>query len=206
MSPDSNSEFAAAIAAAAFAIHVHGAGGEVSSDPDYLRNKLMPMGRAKTRKQFDPVRPAESSRRFPDIEANDASGRRNNRERSQKGTWRERTALEDNADAWEKAAIAKIRKRYEKMNSRIIAWENVKKMKVKERMEAKKREMEQRIQVNLQHYQNKLARIDNSARGARLQLEEKRRHEEAEVKQRAKRIRSSTGKLPVPSCCCFRLR
>lgn len=74
MSPDSDSEFAAAIAAAAFAIHVHGAGGEVSSDPDYLRNKLMPMGRAKTRKQFDPVRPAESSRRFPDIEAHDASG------------------------------------------------------------------------------------------------------------------------------------
>lgn len=40
-------------------------------------------------------------------------GRRNNRERSQKGTWRERTALQDNADAWEKAAIAKIRKRYD---------------------------------------------------------------------------------------------
>ncbi|KAK6123111.1 hypothetical protein DH2020_043147 [Rehmannia glutinosa] len=105
------------------------------------------------------------------------------------------------ADAWEKAQIAKIRKRYEKMHSQIQAWENEKKLREKHQMERKKDELEQRKSRNLKHYYSKIARIDHIAGGARAQVDEKRKHEESIVKQKARKMRS-TGKTPV-TCFCF---
>ncbi|KAK9278732.1 hypothetical protein L1049_028308 [Liquidambar formosana] len=101
----------------------------------------------------------------------------------------------------EKAEMEKIRKRYEKMKSAIFAWENEKKTKAKLRMERKKSELEHRRVRNLQHYQMKIAGIDQTAGGARAQVEEKRRIEESKVKDKAKKIRS-TGKVHN-ACLCF---
>ncbi|KAK3009222.1 hypothetical protein RJ639_014759 [Escallonia herrerae] len=110
-------------------------------------------------------------------------------------------SIETKADAWERAEIAKIQSRYEKINSAILAWENEKKASAKRQMELKKSDLEQRRARNSQHYQGKLARIDHIAGGARAQAEEKRRYEELVVKEKAKKIRS-TGS--VPACCfCF---
>ncbi|KAK4395788.1 hypothetical protein Sango_1733100 [Sesamum angolense] len=105
------------------------------------------------------------------------------------------------ADAWEKAQIAKIRKRYEKMQSEILAWQNEKKLKEKQKMERKKGELELRKARNLQHYYSKIARIDDIAGGARAQVDDKRRQEESVVKQNARRMRA-TGRVPV-DCFCF---
>ncbi|KAI3454825.1 hypothetical protein Pfo_011488 [Paulownia fortunei] len=68
-------------------------------------------------------------------------------------------------------------------------------------MERKKVELEHRISRNLKHYHSKIARIDHIANGARAQIEEKRKHEESTVKQKARKLRS-TGKTPV-DCFCF---
>lgn len=54
---------------------------------------------------------------------------------------------------------------------------------------------------NLQHYKNKLARIDHIAKEARTQAEEKRRYEESIVREKSNKIRS-TGTGPV-TCFCF---
>lgn len=65
------------------------------------------------------------------------------------------------------------------------------------------RELEQRKAINLQHYQNETARIDHIARGARAQLEDERRKEESEVRERAKKRIRSKGKVPFGRCFCF---
>nr|CAN78816.1 hypothetical protein VITISV_041733 [Vitis vinifera] len=98
-------------------------------------------------------------------------------------------------------AIQTMNFRNDNISSRILAWENEKKMRAKLIMERKKSELEQRKALNLQHYQIKIERIDQIAGGARAQLQEKRRNEESEVKHKAEMIRK-TGKVPV-RCFCF---
>ncbi|KAI8528861.1 hypothetical protein RHMOL_Rhmol12G0180300 [Rhododendron molle] len=181
-------EFATAIAAAAFAIH------SVEEADSESKNKLRDGTRASMSKEV----------------------LRSNLYQGKYAMWREparwagsnqleRTRSPDaKTDAWEKSAIAKLVKWHEKVNSSIIAWEKEKKMKAKVDMERKKRELEQRKAINLQHYQNETARIEHIARGARAQLEDKRRKEESEVMRETakKRIRSK-GKVPFGRCFCF---
>ncbi|XAR65513.1 hypothetical protein NMG60_11009659 [Bertholletia excelsa] len=220
MGSDYEVEFATAIAASAFAIHSIQ---EVSSDH---RKKLMRDGnethvsRLKTRKDQDPYKPSVQSNtvssRFNGKEAEDSASVRRRLEtqrreshssgqlpgdQRQRGSSTRRRSLEAKAEAWEKAALAKIRKRYEKIDSSILAWEKERKMEAKMKIERKKSELEMRKGLNLQHYNKKLARIDQIVVGARAQAEEKRRNAEYEVKERAKRIRS-TGKAPF-RCLCF---
>lgn len=107
---------------------------------------------------------------------------------------------EAKADSWERAQIEMIRKRHENMKSSIFAWENEKKTRAKRSFERKRNELEQRRSRNQQHYQYKVARIDQIAREARAQAEEKRRTKESQVKAKAKKIRS--GEAPV-TCFCF---
>ncbi|KAI8528862.1 hypothetical protein RHMOL_Rhmol12G0180300 [Rhododendron molle] len=197
-------EFATAIAAAAFAIH------SVEEADSESKNKLRDgtrasMSKVKTRKD-DPSRPPES-RQVSSKEAERAGKYAMWREpaRWAGSNQLERTRSPDaKTDAWEKSAIAKLVKWHEKVNSSIIAWEKEKKMKAKVDMERKKRELEQRKAINLQHYQNETARIEHIARGARAQLEDKRRKEESEVMRETakKRIRSK-GKVPFGRCFCF---
>lgn len=62
-------------------------------------------------------------------------------------------------------------------------------------------ELEKRRERNYQHYQMKVARIDNIAGGARAQADEKRRNKESEVKEKAREMRR-TGNILV-TCFCF---
>uniref|UniRef100_A0A7N0ULK5 Remorin C-terminal domain-containing protein n=1 Tax=Kalanchoe fedtschenkoi TaxID=63787 RepID=A0A7N0ULK5_KALFE len=105
------------------------------------------------------------------------------------------------ADAWEKAQMAKIKIRYEKMRSTIDSWENKKKEKAKRRKEKIERELEQKRAKALQHFQRETETIDAVAKGARAEADNKKRKEELKVKKKADRIRT-TGKLP-PTCFCF---
>lgn len=120
---------------------------------------------------------------------------------NRKGSSTGHNTLETEADAWEKAQIKKIQRRYDKVKSAILAWEHEKKMQAKIKMEKRKSELEQRRASNMQHYQIKQTRIDQIAGGARAQMEEKRRNEESKVREKVKRIRSK-GKVPV-KCFCF---
>ncbi|KAJ0049422.1 hypothetical protein Pint_16188 [Pistacia integerrima] len=121
-------------------------------------------------------------------------------ERNQKQQARHKN-VETRADAWEKEQIEKMNKRYEKMRSSILAWENERKMQTKLKMEKKKIELEHKRVLNQQHYQNKIARIERIAGGAKAQVEEERRNKEHEIKQKARMIRSK-GKFPVTCFCC----
>ena len=60
--------------------------------------------------------------------------------------------------------------------------------------------LDQKRGLNMQHYQNKIARIEKIAGGARAQLEEKTKKEELAVKDKARKIRSR-GKVPVRYFC-----
>ncbi|XP_076922759.1 uncharacterized protein LOC143584634 [Bidens hawaiensis] len=93
-------------------------------------------------------------------------------------------------DAWEKAELLKIQRRYDKSNLTILEWENEKKIRAKRGVEQKKKELDQRRLVSWQHYQNKLARIEHVAGGARSQAEKNKRKEEQKIKERAKEMRS----------------
>ncbi|KAJ6293719.1 hypothetical protein OIU76_021892 [Salix suchowensis] len=109
--------------------------------------------------------------------------------------------VETRADSWEKDQLRKINGRYEKMKSKILDWEKAKKMRAKLHGERKKNELELRRARNMQHYDNKIARIDLISGGARGQLEERRRNEELEVKEKAKHMRSK-GRSPPKCFCC----
>ncbi|KAK2970336.1 hypothetical protein RJ640_003304 [Escallonia rubra] len=193
-----NSEFATAIAAATFAIH--------SVEEGRVREEgfRLPVTRARTSKERVPESSGVSRRlsRKETKEAAEASTRKplgqGDRAPSSIRPARSRR-VETKADAWEKAEIAKIQSRYEKINSAILAWENEKKASAKRQMELKKSDLEQRRARNSQHYQGKLARINHIAGGARGQAEEKKRHEGSMAKKKAQKIRS-TGNVPV---CCF---
>ncbi|EXC11025.1 hypothetical protein L484_015245 [Morus notabilis] len=119
----------------------------------------------------------------------------------QKGTSSRQNGIESKADAWEKAQMKKVQSWNEKSKSAILAWENEKKMQAKLKMEKRKSLLEQRRAQNMQHYQNKVVRIEKIAGGARAQLEEKRRKEELAVKDKAKKTRSG-GNVPL-KCFCF---
>ncbi|RVW31719.1 hypothetical protein CK203_095298 [Vitis vinifera] len=217
-------EFATAVAAAAFAIYT-------LEEPNLQYQKRTrdgletSMSRLKSRKEDttgffgkETQTPGEASIRrqmtnngnsmesaFPSSRPSKASPVRSvsaaPRDQRQQGYSTSNRSVETKADAWEKAQITKIKKRNDNISSRILAWENEKKMRAKLIMERKKSELEQRKALNLQHYQIKIERIDQIAGGARAQLQEKRRNEESEVKHKAEMIRK-TGKVPV-RCFCF---
>ncbi|XP_055831583.1 remorin 1.4 [Solanum dulcamara] len=185
-------EFAAAIAATAFAICSleENAGSQYQTKtrgPVIRPAEAAPMRRpstmnGKTSAEIVAITPA----------AND---------KMQKGISRGSRTAENKADAWEKAQIAKIRKRHDELVSALLAWENQKKMMAKQQMERRKNQVELAMKRNLQHYKNKLVRIDQIANGARTQAEEKRRYEESKVKEKSNKIRL-TGTGPV-TCYCF---
>ncbi|PON68900.1 Remorin, C-terminal [Parasponia andersonii] len=118
-----------------------------------------------------------------------------------KGMSPRNNGVERKADTWEVAQMKRVQDRYEKTKSAITSWENEKKMQAKLKMEKRKKLLEQKRGHNMQHYQNKLARIEQIAGGARAQLEDKRKNEELAVKDKAKMIRSR-GKVPA-RCFCF---
>ncbi|XP_024954124.2 remorin 1.4 isoform X1 [Citrus sinensis] len=109
--------------------------------------------------------------------------------------------IEKKAEAWELAQMQKIIKRYEKLKAAVLTWEYEKKFQAKLKMEKRKAELDKKRTLNQQHYQNKIARIERIAGGARAQAEEERIKKEAEIKEKARMIRSRE-KAPVKYCLC----
>ncbi|CAK9166286.1 unnamed protein product [Ilex paraguariensis] len=198
-----DSEIATAIGAAAFAIHALEEA-RLQHQRNVREGFDTSMSRAKTRKE-EQSRPPDAgrvSRRLSGKETREPveTSTRKLPAPLLRGPTRSKS-IETKADAWKEAKMAKIQTRYEKMNSGMRAWENEKKKIAQYEMERKKSELEQRGAKNSKHYQNKLARIVRIAEEARAQVEERRKQEESEVKERAKSIRS-TGKFPHSCFCC----
>ncbi|KAJ7943378.1 Remorin like [Quillaja saponaria] len=105
------------------------------------------------------------------------------------------------ADAWEKAELAKIKERYEKLHATIGSWENKKKAKARRRLDKHELQLQRRRVKSLEKYNSEIEYIDQIAGEARAQADEKRRKEEFKVKEKANIIRT-TGKLPA-TCFCF---
>ncbi|KAI5410192.1 remorin 4.1 [Lathyrus oleraceus] len=106
------------------------------------------------------------------------------------------------AEAWEKAKIQKIQKRYEKMKLQILSWEGEKRIQAKIQMERKKNELDHQRENVIEHYKRKIARLDMIGQRAIKELEDERRKEELKVKEKANKIRK-TGRMPV-TCFCFK--
>ncbi|TKY73338.1 Remorin, C-terminal [Spatholobus suberectus] len=101
----------------------------------------------------------------------------------------------DEALVWEKAKIERIQKRYEKIKSKILSWEIERKIQAKQQMERKKSEWDHKRAMEMQHYRNKIARIDMIAQGAITRLEDRKRKQESKAREKAKKIRK-TGRVP----------
>ncbi|XAR65261.1 hypothetical protein NMG60_11009316 [Bertholletia excelsa] len=190
MGPDYEVEFATAIAASAFAIHSIE---EVCSD-----HRKKPIGdgngmhiiRLKTRK--------DQCQYKPSVVSNTVSSRFNGKEAEYSASMRRRLETQRREShssgqlpGYQRQRGSSTQRRSleakaEKIESSILAWEKEKKMGAKMKMETKKREMEMREGLNLQHYNKKLAKIDQIVGGARAQTEEKRRNAEYEVKESKK--------------------
>ncbi|CAK9186167.1 unnamed protein product [Ilex paraguariensis] len=108
---------------------------------------------------------------------------------------------ESEADAWEKAEMAKIKEKYEKLAARILAWENERKTKAKTRLSKTEAELDRKRAKALRQYRSKIESIDHISGGARAQAEENQRNEEFKVKEKANKIRL-TGRFPA-TCFCF---
>eukprot|EP00268_Persea_americana_P069439 TRINITY_DN9865_c0_g2_i1.p1 TRINITY_DN9865_c0_g2~~TRINITY_DN9865_c0_g2_i1.p1 ORF type:complete len:310 (+),score=75.76 TRINITY_DN9865_c0_g2_i1:130-1059(+) len=108
---------------------------------------------------------------------------------------------ETKADIWEKAQMAKIETRYEKLKSTIMSWENEKQTKARRKLEKKERTLELKRARAQREYRNEMERINRIAGGARALAEERKRNDELQTKEKAKTFRT-TGNLPV-TCFCF---
>ncbi|XP_061974297.1 remorin 1.4-like isoform X2 [Populus nigra] len=114
-----------------------------------------------------------------------------------------RPAIEDgaDADAWERAELSKIQKRYEQMNATILSWENKKKEKAKKRLRKTESDLERIRSRALKQFHDDIVDIDQIAGGAKAKAAERQRNEEFKAKEKANTIRK-TGKLPR-TCFCF---
>ncbi|XP_057516247.1 uncharacterized protein LOC130797608 isoform X2 [Amaranthus tricolor] len=200
------SEFAASIAAAAYAIY------SLEETRAEFERRMVESFREdpaaltiKTRKDSQDTNTFE----FPDLETlmkrTSLLERRDNNEGNQSSIMktstrgieisgveqeqRSRRKEMTKAEAWEQARLAKIHKWYEKIKDKITEWETEKKKKAAIDMEKRKEELERLKRLNYHHYGNKMDKIENVARGAMKQLEDKKTSEEAYAKQQANKIR-----------------
>ncbi|OMO93420.1 hypothetical protein CCACVL1_06512 [Corchorus capsularis] len=106
------------------------------------------------------------------------------------------------AEAWEKAEMAKIKEKYVKLNSTILDWEEKKKKKARSKLEkAEQSELEKKKARALTKFRNEMEYIKEVADGARAQAQSRQRDDELKVKEKANRIRE-TGKVPRTCFCC----
>ncbi|XP_030956613.1 remorin 1.4-like [Quercus lobata] len=109
-------------------------------------------------------------------------------------------AEETEAEAWEKAELAKIKERYEKINSTILSWEEKKKAKARRRLDKTQSEVERRRVKALEKFRIEMEYINQVAGAAKVQAEERRKDEELKAKEKANIIRT-TGKVPKTCLC-----
>ncbi|CAA3028889.1 Hypothetical predicted protein [Olea europaea subsp. europaea] len=108
---------------------------------------------------------------------------------------------ETDADAWEKAEMARIKQRHQKKIMVIENWANKKKKKAKNKLDRIQAELDKRRTRAMQSYHSDMKRIEDIAKGASANADKNRTNEEYKVKDKANKIRS-TGKLPVIFICC----
>ncbi|KAL5746770.1 hypothetical protein ACOSP7_023741 [Xanthoceras sorbifolium] len=209
-----DAEFVAAVAAAAFAIY-----SIEEAEEGYQRKKREDLEMSRTKLKSRRQDTGEtSSRNLVEMDRREQESvfpmRRPSRSSSVRSSTSTPVAIDQKqkhkeivprvtkADTWKIAQMDKNIKRYEKIKSAILTWENEKKMQAKLKMERKKREIEQRIATNQKHYQNKIARIEHIAGGARAQADEERRRKETEIKQKAEQMKLR-GKDPAKYCFCY---
>ncbi|XP_065860531.1 uncharacterized protein [Euphorbia lathyris] len=105
------------------------------------------------------------------------------------------------ADSWERAQLAKIKKRYEDVESRVVSWENEKKKKSRRRLDKTEKEIERKRLKAMERFRSEIEDINQIVDGARSKAKERRRHDELKAKEKANTYRK-TGTLPT-SCFCF---
>ncbi|XP_031490259.1 remorin 1.4-like isoform X2 [Nymphaea colorata] len=108
---------------------------------------------------------------------------------------------EHKAASWEKAKLADIKNRYEKVLETIRLWEDEKKKKAKSKLEKRQGELERKRERAITEYRRQMSMINKIASGARFQAEERRQNEEINANKKANKIRS-TGEFPR-ACFCF---
>ncbi|MFS8033022.1 putative remorin [Helianthus anomalus] len=106
------------------------------------------------------------------------------------------------AEVWEKTELEKITERFDKLNAKILEWENEKKAKAKKKLSRNKDEPEKKRARALQSYKNDIEMIEQIVEAARSQAEENRRKDVIKIKKKADTIRI-TGKIPTKTCLCF---
>ncbi|XVE53154.1 hypothetical protein DITRI_Ditri02bG0181300 [Diplodiscus trichospermus] len=106
------------------------------------------------------------------------------------------------AEAWEKAEMAKIKERYAKLNSTILAWEEKKKKKARTKLDKEEQSGSERKKARaLTKFRNEMDYIKQVAEGARAEAQARQRNEELKAKEKANIIRA-TGELPRTCFCC----
>ncbi|XXG55659.1 hypothetical protein AAC387_Pa03g3277 [Persea americana] len=197
MSPDSTSsedyDFETAIAAAAFAAATFK---EPEPEPEATQTKNKSTGDGRG----GPPESGKDSSKKPELvycKPPEITVTNENVRVAVKGT----TRIEKKADAWEKSAMAKLRKRYEKKYSMILAWENEKIAKARRHLDKIEGTLKLRKEKANEAYVGEVANISMIAREARAMAEESKQNAESKIKDEANKIRS-TGRAPV-TCFCF---
>ncbi|KAF3610131.1 hypothetical protein DY000_02045224 [Brassica cretica] len=104
------------------------------------------------------------------------------------------------ADGWEKAELAKIKERYEKLNRKIDLWEAKKRDKARKKLDKSESEQEQRRKRGLQRFREDMEYIEEIAAGARAQAEKERQTGELKVKEKAGIVRSTVVTVEGQRC------
>ncbi|CAN8252012.1 unnamed protein product [Cochlearia groenlandica] len=194
---EKESEFAASVAAAAFAIR------SMEDAYEEKSKKIREEINKSRNKKANPVIPKTEVKTLNKSYTQDVNiGEEFLRKKSLDYPTSGLVSVPSKADSWEKSQINKIRLRYEKMKAEIVGWENERKLAAKLKMEKRKSEWQKRKDINNQHYKTKLARIQLISDGAKKQHEEKRKSKEAQVQETVKKMRRK-GKVPI-NYFCFR--
>ncbi|XP_012067745.1 remorin 1.4 isoform X1 [Jatropha curcas] len=104
------------------------------------------------------------------------------------------------ADIWERDELARIKKKYEELNARILSWENKKKAKSRRKLDKIESELERKRIKAFEQFHSEVDDINQIAGGARVKAKERQRKEELKAKEKANQIRK-TGKAPNSRSC-----
>ncbi|KAI9111777.1 hypothetical protein K1719_017467 [Acacia pycnantha] len=109
---------------------------------------------------------------------------------------------EKKAAAWEREQLEAIKEKYEELKEKIRSWENKKKAKARRKLEKKEMISSEKVRRKAyEKFQKDMEYYNGIVTAASAEAEERRKHEENKVREKAQVIRT-TGKLPG-TCHCF---
>ncbi|XP_015582897.2 remorin 1.4 isoform X2 [Ricinus communis] len=100
------------------------------------------------------------------------------------------------ADAWERSELAKIKKKYDALEARILSWENKKKKKSRHRLDKSEGELERKRLKALERFRSEVEDVNQIAEGARSKARKEQQNEELKAKEKANKCRKA-GKVPT---------